>query len=51
MIRRLLSHYAAIRLGRIGGKVTAERARERVRSKARQICAELGRPIPEALER
>jgi len=49
MIRRFLNRLAARRLSAVAHE-QREGARERIRATARQICAELGQPIPEILK-
>jgi len=40
---------AASELGRQGGLARHAREREPIRAMARQLCAEIGKPVPEAL--
>lgn len=46
----ITAHEAAAILGRLGGQERARRDREPIKAKTRELCVELGKPIPEAIQ-
>jgi hypothetical protein len=43
----LRRHYR--RIGKLGGQARSEQLREPIRAKARELCREIGKAVPEAL--